>query len=95
MHGITYVPNAVIISVDPATKSVFTEMGDFKNNGVVNLIPGQRAGAMVATAGLANSADGRFAGVNPLTYASTVSGAAKVHIIGDASACLLYTSRCG
>lgn len=92
MHGIHYVPNAVITSVDQATKSVFTTMGEFKNNGVVNLIPGQRAGKLITTAGLNNAtklvgdSTFRFAGVNQLTYASTVSGASKVHIIGDASA---------
>ena len=50
------------------------------------MIPRQRAGALVATAGLNNATEGRFAGVNVLSYASTVSGAGKVHIIGDASA---------
>lgn len=92
LHGITYVPNASITSVDPATMSVFTSVGDFRNNGVVNLIPGQRAGGLVAATGLNNATmlpgdtTYRFAGVDQLTYASTVSGAGKVHIIGDASA---------
>ena len=36
--------------------------------------------------GLANATEGRFAGVNVLSYASTVAGAGKVHIIGDSSA---------
>jgi sulfide dehydrogenase [flavocytochrome c] flavoprotein chain len=53
---------------------------------VINMIPRQRAGALVATAGLNNATEGRFAGVNVLSYASTVAGAEKVHIIGDASA---------
>ncbi len=92
LHGITYVPNAEILSVDPATKSLTTTMGNFSNNGVVNLIPGQRAGKLITTAGLNNATKlvgdnaFRFAGVNQLTYASTVSGAGKVHIIGDSSA---------
>jgi len=92
MHGITYVPNASVTHVDAPSMSVFTTQGEFRNNGVVNLIPTQRAGAMVAKAGLNNATklDGdsafRFAGVDVLTYASTVSGAQKVHIIGDASA---------
>lgn len=92
MHGITYVPNADILSVDPTTKSLTTTMGNFSNNGVVNLIPGQRAGKLITTAGLNNATKlvgdsaFRFAGVNQLTYASTVSGAGKVHIIGDSSA---------
>ena len=92
MHGITYVPNADILSVDPTTKSLTTTMGNFSNNGVVNLIPGQRAGKLITTAGLNNATKlvgdsaFRFAGVNQLSYASTVSGAGKVHIIGDSSA---------
>jgi len=92
LHGITYVPNAEILSVDPATKSLSTTMGNFNNNGVVNLIPGQRAGKLITNAGLNNAtklmgdSTFRFAGVNQLSYASTVSGAGKVHIIGDASA---------
>jgi len=92
LHGIHYVPNAVISRVDQATKSVYTSAGNFENNGVVNLIPGQRAGKLITTAGLNNATQlpgdsaFRFAGVNQLTYASTVSGAGKVHIIGDASA---------
>ena len=92
MHGITYVPNAEILSVDPATRSLTTTMGNFSNNGVVNLIPGQRAGKLITTAGLNNATKQvgdsafRFAGVNQLSYASTVSGAGKVHIIGDSSA---------
>lgn len=36
--------------------------------------------------GLANATDGRFAGVNVLSYTSTVAGATKVHIIGDSCA---------
>ena len=92
LHGITYVPNAEILSVDPATKSLSTTMGNFNNNGAVNLIPGQRAGKLITNAGLNNAtklmgdSTFRFAGVNQLSYASTVSGAGKVHIIGDASA---------
>lgn len=92
LHGITYVPNAEILSVDPATRSLSTTMGNFNDNGVVNLIPGQRAGKLITTAGLNNATKlvgdsaFRFAGVNQLTYASTVSGADKVHVIGDSSA---------
>jgi len=37
---------------------------------------------------LNNATEGRFAGVNNLSYASTVRGFEKVHIIGDASATL-------
>ncbi len=69
----------------PASMQVYTSQGIFKGD-VVNLIPQQRAGKLVAGAGLANATGGRFAGVNVLSYASTVPGADKVHIIGDSSA---------
>lgn len=92
MHGIQYVPNASIVKVNSVTKDLETTMGVFTNNGVVNLIPAQRAANIVKVAGLNNAtklpgdSTFRFAGVDNLTYASTVSGAGKVHIIGDSSA---------
>jgi NADH dehydrogenase FAD-containing subunit len=87
LHGnvIEYHANAEVTSVDPATMSLLTTAGTMRGD-VINMIPRQRAGALVATAGLNNATEGRFAGVNVLSYASTVSGAGKVHIIGDASA---------
>jgi NADPH-dependent 2,4-dienoyl-CoA reductase/sulfur reductase-like enzyme len=83
MHGIDYVANAPIDHVDPASKTVFTAMGAFRGD-VVNLIPRQRAGSLVARSGLANATNSRFAGVDVLSYASQV--APKVHVIGDSSA---------
>ncbi len=87
LHGnvIEYHANAEVTSVDPASMSLFTTAGTIRGD-VINLIPRQRAGALVATAGLNNATEGRFAGVNVLSYASTVASAGKVHIIGDASA---------
>lgn len=82
---IEYVPNASVHQVDPATMTLQTTQGTFKAD-VVNLIPRQRAGTLITSQGLANATEGRFAGVNVLSYASTVSGAEKVHIIGDSSA---------
>ncbi|MFO1194171.1 MAG: FAD/NAD(P)-binding oxidoreductase [Rhodoferax sp.] len=86
LHGgvIEYFNNAEVLQVDPATMSVATGSQTFRNLDVVNLIPRQRAGALVAATGLANATEGRFAAVDPLTYASTV--APRVHVIGDASA---------
>jgi sulfide dehydrogenase [flavocytochrome c] flavoprotein subunit len=40
--------------------SLFTNGGTIRGD-VINLIPRQRAGALVATAGLANATEGRFA----------------------------------
>ncbi len=81
---IEYHNNAEVTQVDPASMSLTTTFGEFRNASVVNMIPRQRAGSLVARAGLANATEGRFAAVNPLTYASTL--APRVHIIGDASA---------
>ena len=82
---IQYVTNAEVTQVDPATMTLNTTQGQFKGD-VVNLIPRQRAGSLITANGLANATEGRFAGVDVLSYASTVAGAGKVHIIGDSSA---------
>jgi NADH dehydrogenase FAD-containing subunit len=89
IHGsvIEYHTNAEVLEVSPADMSLTTTSGNFSGD-VVNMIPRQRAGALIATAQLNNDpiTSGRFAAVNVLSYASTVSGANKVHIIGDSSA---------
>jgi NADH dehydrogenase FAD-containing subunit len=87
LHGgvIEYVTNATVSQVDPANMQVYTNQGVFKGD-VVNLIPRQKGGKLIVASGLANATEGRFAGVNVLSYASTVAGADKVHIIGDSSA---------
>ena len=89
VHGnvIEYVPNAEVTQADPATMTVTTTAGSLRGD-VINLIPRQKAGAIISMLGLNNATEGRFAGVNNLTYASTVPGFDKVHIIGDASATL-------
>jgi NADH dehydrogenase FAD-containing subunit len=89
IHGsvIEYHTNAEVLEVSPADMSLTTTSGNFSGD-VVNMIPRQRAGALIATAQLNNDpiTSGRFAAVNVLSYASTVSGANNVHIIGDSSA---------
>jgi NADH dehydrogenase FAD-containing subunit len=82
---IQYIPNAEVTEADPSRMTLKTLAGDFRGD-VINLIPRQRAGALITSQGLANATGGRFAGVNVLSYASTVAGADKVHIIGDSSA---------
>lgn len=77
---IRYVPNAAVTSVDSATKTVVTTVGTFKGS-VVNIIPAQRAGSIVTGAGLANDPTGRWAVVNPLSYASLAEP--DIHILGD------------
>ncbi len=77
---LTYVPNAPVSSVDSAARTVTTPVGTFRGD-VVNIIPVHRAGQIVTAAGLVNDPSGRWALVNPLTYASTVHP--DIHILGD------------
>ncbi len=93
---IDYQPGVTGISIDPATKAVsYTDrMGVLHtvNPQVVNPIPPHRATGSGATgwltqAGLANSANGKWAVVNVLSFESTAAGATGVHVIGDASQC--------
>ncbi|HMX10071.1 MAG TPA: flavocytochrome C, partial [Burkholderiaceae bacterium] len=87
LHGsvIEYRNNVAIDHVDPATRTLYFTGGGSLKADVVNLIPRQRAGALVAATGLANATEGRFAAVNVLDYSSTAAPS-KVHVLGDASA---------
>jgi len=79
---VEYLPNAAVKSIDtgPSRIVVDSQMGTFLGD-VVNAIPPQRAGKIILDNGLANSADGRWAGVKAATFESTA--AAGVHVIGD------------
>ena len=77
---ITYVPNAVLDHIDPATKTVYTSALTVKAD-VLNPIPPHRAGTIAAQSGLVNVA-GRWAGVDVLSYES--SAVPGIHVIGDA-----------
>ncbi|MFN8355358.1 MAG: FAD/NAD(P)-binding oxidoreductase [Spirosomataceae bacterium] len=81
---ITYVPNAILSSIDANTGTVNTSVGAFSGK-VINAIPTHKAGNLITQSGigLANAGNGRWAGVNVLTYEST--SVPKIHIIGDAS----------
>lgn len=81
---IDYVPYAELDHIDKATRTVYTTMGAWQGS-VINPIPSQRAGVIAADTGLVNVSD-RWAGVDVLSYQSTVAGAESVHVIGDASA---------
>lgn len=80
---IEYRAGVEISSVDTSDMTLSTSGGLVRAD-VVNLIPRQRAGAVVMDAGLATASEGRFAPVDVLSYASTI--APNVHIIGDSSA---------
>jgi len=80
---IEYRNGVEIASVDPGRKTLATNGGPIHAD-VVNLIPQQRAAALVAKTGLATDKQARFAPVDVLSYAS--SAAPTVHVIGDACA---------
>lgn len=80
---VDYRNDVVIEAVDAPAMTLFTDTGAVTAD-VINLIPRQRCGRIVTDAGLATATGGRFAPVDPLSYASTA--APKVHVIGDSSA---------
>lgn len=93
---IRYVPNVSGIQIDPVTRAVtyVDAVGGTQivNARVVNPIAphratGSHAGGWLAQAGLNNSADGRWAMVNVLSYESTLTGAEGIHVVGDAASC--------
>jgi NADH dehydrogenase FAD-containing subunit len=84
------------LQVDAITRSVTyaNAVGEVQtlNAQVVNPIVPHRAtgsnpGEWLAQAGLNNSADGRWAVVDVLSFESTASGAEGIHVIGDAASC--------
>ena len=70
----------VITSADPGNMTLRNDFGDEFKGDVINLIPYQKAGALVETAGLTNK-DG-WCTVDMGTFES--AEARDVHIIGDA-----------
>lgn len=81
-RNITYVPNAVITSVNADTKTVVTTAGTFTGK-VINIIPKHKAPGLIFSSGLNNSPDARWAAVNELTYETTAFPGSGIHIIGD------------
>lgn len=81
---ITYVPNASLTSIDANAMTVATSQGTFNGN-VINPIPVHKAGKLITQSGigLANSADGRWAVVDVLSYQSTAQP--NIFVLGDSS----------
>ncbi|HOL64034.1 MAG TPA: FAD/NAD(P)-binding oxidoreductase [Accumulibacter sp.] len=82
--GIIYRPSTAVVSVDAVNRSVVTSAGTTIKASVLNIIPNHRAGRVLSNNGLVN-VGGRWAGVDVLTYQSTVAGASNIHIIGDST----------
>lgn len=78
-----YRPNVVVSEVDSPNRTAFTNEGAVAAS-VLNVIPRQSAPALLANTGLLNDPTGRWAGVDPRSYESTVR--AGIHVIGDAQA---------
>ena len=78
---IDYRTNISVTAVDSDARILTTSTGNVSGD-VVNVIPAQRAPALLQSAGL--TAGTRWAPVNPLTYESTLAGYAGVYILGDA-----------
>ncbi|MFZ5537899.1 MAG: FAD-dependent oxidoreductase [Pseudomonadota bacterium] len=84
---IDYRPGTTNIQVDKGNRTIsFTQGGAAQviNAKVINVIPPHRAGVVAEMAGVANSAGGRWATVDVLSYESTA--VPFIHVIGDASA---------
>ena len=77
---IEYRPGVTLNQVDSRQRIAKTSQGDIRAS-VLNVIPTQQAGGIVASAGLIPAGQ-RWAPVNPLSYESTLLPG--VHIIGDA-----------
>ncbi|BCN94188.1 cytochrome c [Thiomicrorhabdus immobilis] len=90
IYGVEYVHSAAVVSVDSDAKSVTYSVSGASSETLLattlNVIPNQKAGSIVFTAGLNEN---NWAPVNPLTYESTKLNSANVplgldiHIIGD------------
>jgi NADPH-dependent 2,4-dienoyl-CoA reductase/sulfur reductase-like enzyme len=93
---IQYVPGVSQITMQPGTKvvSYADQLGDTQtvqaqvlNPIVPHRASGSAPGGWLAQAGLNNSADGRWAVVDVLSYESTALPGHGIHVIGDASNC--------
>lgn len=68
-----------VTSVDPATRTIVTEFGNYTPD-VANVIPPQRAGHIAELAGATNATG--WCPIDPVTFESTL--VKSVHVIGDA-----------
>lgn len=67
-----------VTSVDPATRTIVTEFGNYTPD-VANVIPPQRAGHIAEIAGAADTTG--WCPIDPVTFESTL--VKKIHVIGD------------
>ena len=79
---VEYLPQHKLTGVDARSGTLRFEVHSDVKAQVLNVVPPQRAGLVAVNGGLANLANGRWAGVNYQTFESTA--ARDVHVIGDA-----------
>jgi len=84
---ITYIPNAPITSINADTMTVKTTTGLSYTGKVINPIPTHKASNLITQSGigLANGLNGKWAGVNVLSYESTNPDLTGIHVIGDSA----------
>jgi sulfide dehydrogenase [flavocytochrome c] flavoprotein chain len=68
-----------VVSVEPATKTLVTDFGNYDAQ-VVNVIPPQRAGRIASLAGATDNTG--WCPIDPVTFASKL--VPNIHVIGDA-----------
>ena len=79
---IDYRPQYKVVGVDARAGIIRMEVQDDVKADVLNVLPPMRANTIAQQAGLSNLADGRWCGVDFLTFDSTA--AKDVHVLGDA-----------
>ena len=79
---VEYHPSVPVLEIDATNRILDTGIGKLRAD-VINAIPPHRAGKIISDAGL-NNVNGKWAGVDVLTYESTI--APGVHVVGDSSA---------
>ena len=76
-------PDTAVAAVDAGRGRVRTAQGEVIRADVLNVVPPQRAGAIVQALGLTDADDRRFAAVDPRSFESTALRG--IHVIGDAA----------
>lgn len=79
---VQYMPNVQVLSVDSPGRKLVTTKGTIDGS-VVNYLPDMKAPAWMAACGLVETG-ARWAGVDPLTYASVRYP--DIHVVGDSQA---------
>lgn len=79
---VEYYPSVSILEIDATNRTLDTGIGKISAD-VINAIPPHRAGKIITDSGL-NNVNGKWAGVDVLSYESTI--APGVHVVGDSSA---------